>query len=187
MQPPAGGWSITYEKDGQSWLFSGRPILIVNQIAAVQKANDWYMGDDAIWEFCNEEWCKRDPQRCMKKRVDSRNPAETFAGAVLSWIKGGMKPVSQTVANERARICTHECSGKDQYNKKSQIKCSSCLAKVASLTKLAIRGRTTPYDSKLKHCIICKCDLKLKVHFPPNEGDKNNYPDYCWVSKERNE
>ena len=184
LQPPMGGWNITYEHGGQEWVLMGRPYQIVQQIASIQQKNEVYEGDEKIWEFCNNIWCERDPKRCVKGKmpVMSQNPAVTFGHALLSLVKNGMKPVEQELALRRAKICATTCKGK--LNLKLT-KCNSCLQGVARITKMLIGTRSTIYDKQLNQCAVCKCDLKQKIHYPLNEGDKNVYPDYCWVTKER--
>ena len=184
LQPPMGGWSITYNYGGQEWVLMGRPYQIVQQIASIQQKNEVYEGDEKIWAFCNAIWCERDPKRCVKGNlpVMSQNPAVTFGYALVSLVKNGLKPVDENLAKSRAKICAATCKGK--LNLKLT-KCTSCLQGVAAVTRVLIGKRTTQFDNVLNQCAVCKCDLKQKIHYPLNEGDKNTYPDYCWVTKEK--
>ncbi len=178
-----GGWSVEYRIGEQSWTLTGRPITIVSQIGKIQERNDIYEGDGAIWDWCNKVWCERDPKRCLDKGVEkmkTQSPVITFAHQLLSSMKNGLKPADIKLAVERGKICAY-CP-----NNKKVTRCETCLKTVAAITKILIGKRSTVYDSKLKQCAICKCDLKQKIHYPLNEGDKNVYPANCWVTKEKN-
>lgn len=181
-----GGWHITYIYEGQEWVFSGRPYQIIQQIASIQQKNNVYEGDDKIWELCNKQWCERDPKRCMKSDpvVMSQSAAKTFGNALLSLVKNGLKPVPQQLAEKRGRICAYQCNGVSGKNKKLT-RCSTCLQAIALTTRILIGRRTTPVDTQLNQCAVCRCDLKQKIHYPLNEGDENVYPSYCWVTKEK--
>lgn len=44
-------------------------------------------------------------------------------------------------------------------------------------------------DRKLHTCKVCSCVLNLKIWCPidrvkPEPGERDNYPDYCWLLKE---
>lgn len=65
--PPAGGWSLTYTLQGQSWTFTGSPKKIVEQIKNKQVVNGVYVSDTDIWNYANGVWCQRDPQRCQRE------------------------------------------------------------------------------------------------------------------------
>jgi hypothetical protein len=168
----------------QDFLFEGSPNRIVQEIGSIQKKNDVYEGDAKIWEYCNEIWCERDPKRCISAghpslAVGMRSKVLTFAYALKALVKNGLKPVSQLDADRRGHICS-TCP-KNRHVET----CGSCRATVNLITKSLLGNRKTRYDRKLKGCVICGCDLKQKIHYPLNEDDKNEYPDYCWVSKEQ--
>lgn len=182
--PPVGGWRIEYVLKGQDFVFSGSPTKIVQGIASLQIKNKVYKGQEPIWEYCNEIWCKRDPKRCISKDhpslvVGMRSKLETFAMAVKSLVETGLQPVSLAQAENRALICAKCPKNKNTGG------CGACRAAANLITKGLIGKRHTRYDRKLKDCTICGCSIKLKIHFPLNQGDKNVYPEYCWVAKEK--
>jgi hypothetical protein len=101
---------------------------------------------------------------------------ETFK----DWVRSGFAKVDQSEAERRAEICTR-CFMNVQVQG-----CSGCMKLVAEVSgKLK-----TESDSALKSCAVCKCFLKVKVHFPlqlllDNEDEKlqSIYPEHCWLKK----
>lgn len=181
IQPPRGGWTVSMEIKGQAFVFRGTPRTIVREISLVLKKNDEYNGDEDIWDYCNEIWCEREPTRCMRKTTgtDIRSSVVTFGHALLSLVKNGLQPVGLQQAKDRALVCL-----KCPQNKKL-VKCSTCAKTTGLITRTLIGNRSTVYDKKLYQCGICRCELAQKIHYPMNEGDKNIYPDKCWVTQER--
>lgn len=183
IMPPMGGWRIELSIKGQNFVFTGSPQNIVQEIASVQIKNGVYSSHEDIWGYCNGVWCERDPDRCIKSDFTASTKTMsskllTFAYALKSLVMNGLKPVNQNDADRRALICS-QCPAN-----KSVESCSSCLATVKLISKSLIGTRNTRYDRKLKHCGVCGCDLKMKVHFPLNQDDKNDYPSNCWVDQE---
>lgn len=185
IMPPLGGWRLKYELKGQEFTFSGSPTRIVQGIASLQIKNNVYKGQEPIWEYCNKIWCERDPKRCMTEEqaaavtVGMKSKLETFARAIKSLVDAGMEPVPLSQAEKRAEVCM-KCP-----KNRSTGGCGACRAAANLITKGLIGNRHTRYDRKLKDCAVCGCVNKLKIHYPLNEGDKNIYPDYCWVTKEK--
>jgi len=183
IMPPMGGWSIEMTIKGQKFAFAGGPARIVKAIAEIKKKNNIYKGDDEIWEYCNEIWCSRDPKRCKKDfgytTVGMRSKIVTYGHALKALIDNGLQAVSQELADDRAKVCSTCPQNKNMES------CSSCLKAVNLLTKTLIGNRSTKYDALLKHCGVCGCDIKQKIHYPLNDGDKNVYPNQCWVGREK--
>lgn len=184
--PPNGGWHIQIMIKDQEFTFTGSPGRIVDAISALQIKNAVYTGEDDIWEYCNKVWCDRDPARCIKgelpqSHISMKSKVLTFAHALSSLVKNGLKPVDQKDADRRALVCS-KCP-----KNRNMESCASCVATVNAITKTLLGSRNTSYDRKLKDCGVCGCNLKQKIHFPLNDGDTNVYPSFCWVTKEKNE
>ena len=185
--PPAGGWAITIGIRGQTFKLTGVPTKIVFQIAGLQKRNGVFKGLAPIWKYCNAEWCRRDPVRCTigvstgSLGTKTKKPPSkllTCLGYMKALVLNGLKPVPQTLADQRAKICS-TCP----YNRNDE-GCGACVATAKVITKFLIGRRFTPYDKKLKQCGVCGCGLTAKVHYPPNLKDKFEYDDECWIPKE---
>lgn len=182
--PPVGGWRVPYTLKGQKFHFEGSPTRIVQGIASLQIKNNIYKGQEPIWEYCNEIWCKRDPKRCLPEGhpslvVGMKSKLESFARSIKALHDAGMQPVPLSQAEKRAEICMKCPKNKNTGG------CGACRAAANLITKGLIGNRHTRYDRKLKDCMVCGCATKLKIHFPLNDGDKNVFPDYCWVTKEK--
>ena len=75
QRPPAGGWSLDYSEKGQTWRVSGtNPLKIVEQIVQIQKINKSFNGLDPVWDYCNDIWRARDPQRAIKEITENYSP-----------------------------------------------------------------------------------------------------------------
>jgi hypothetical protein len=53
-----------------------------------------------------------------------------------------------------------------------------------------VANRKTPYDTGLGICKACGCGLAAKVHIArkylaENPKKREEYPDHCWMVKER--
>lgn len=72
--PPAGGWHITYNEQGQTFDLKDSPQNIVDRIRKIQKNNGTFISDAAIWNYVNNIWCERDPKRCIKKLLNQSAP-----------------------------------------------------------------------------------------------------------------
>lgn len=64
MRPPVGGWGVAIDIKGHRFELFGAPSQIVTEIAKLQKTNGEFESMQAIWNFCNDVWCRRDPYRC---------------------------------------------------------------------------------------------------------------------------
>jgi hypothetical protein len=125
-------------------------------------------------------WCSYDaPNRTstVLEWKDVLRGAESLA----RFMANGMQQVDQAEADRRARICSM-C-----YLNVPMSGCSACQAAVNKLAS----GMKSKHDATLKSCAVCKCVLKMKVHFPisildkETENVKNQYKAiaHCWLNK----
>lgn len=76
--PVPGGWGMTYELNGQNFQISNvNPTRVVAAIAKIQKNNNAYHGDDDIWDYCNDVWARRAPQRVRREFQHLREIVDT--------------------------------------------------------------------------------------------------------------
>jgi hypothetical protein len=107
------------------------------------------------------------------------------------WLGKGGIPVDQSLANQRAEICS-DCP----QNKSGDF--LSLFTKPASdLIRKQLQERkqlsySTPADDRLHFCEACGCPLLLKVHVPIKEirshmkqPELNNLDPRCWIPKEQ--
>lgn len=115
----------------------------------------------------------------------------SFATAGKNYILNGGTLVDQNTANIRAQICSgchnNVPSGESRQNPGG---CSACgkmaQAGIDSVRAIVLGSRHSSSDSLLKSCLLCGCDLKLKVWFPvkyfdPDCSQGNKYPTFCWI------
>lgn len=139
-RPPAGGWDLNFTVKEQEFRSTKRmPYKIVEEIANVQKLNDVFVGYDAIWEYCNNIWQSRDPDRAVNPTYKEIKKATKVEATPFSMILGLAKAIAKTgkdaltgkqVASgdaetaRRLSICL-----KCPYvllNSKSEVRCSKC-------------------------------------------------------------
>jgi hypothetical protein len=157
--------------------------------AAICKANGWteyYTEDDSPAPFPSR------PYNPPAVGV-AGNLRKTAIGvkAMQEWLGLGLKPVEQTVAENRAIICV-TCKENDPDPNWIQ----KLDAAAAVLIKGLIEAKnkmslTTAQDAKLFVCSACDCNLRLKVWTPPEVVQNNTtdeirkkLPDFCWVKTE---
>lgn len=141
---------------------------------------------DSLTEHISTWWCANvESHNCGEPTpahvADVRTLAERFFRTFKSWVSDGGKKVAQEEAERRAAICAG-CP----FNIPESGWCSGCFMKgmITSAAKL-VSGWRTSQDARLKHCRICGCDNKLKVHVPtsamhyPELADR--WPAHCWV------
>jgi hypothetical protein len=126
-------------------------------------------------------WCLYDdPARPRVSTSLSWDDVQKGIQVFGSWVKKGMKTVSQNEADRRAAICSR-C-----YLNVGVQGCTACQAAVAFIT-----GRyKTKHDHALQTCAACRCFLRAKVHFSISILDRNHpgaqdlYPDFCWLKRD---
>jgi hypothetical protein len=101
------------------------------------------------------------------------------------WVRAGKPLVETSVAAERGRICAG-CP----YNVPFE-PCGSCSRLYRAVRRLRPKGSSTPSDSKLKVCAICKCDNRTAAHIPLEfifkgipEVLNEQLPAHCWKKRE---
>lgn len=134
-----------------------------------------------------DQLCGELPPTWCKQSGGSTVDTGFSLGDVVDWIKAvanrfvsGQPLVSQEEANRRARICVQCPLNIDAGG------CGSCSKAVSFLTP-GMASRSTPYDSDLKNCAICKCFNRVQAFFPlsallANETPEKEalYPAFCW-------
>jgi hypothetical protein len=106
---------------------------------------------------------------------------------MTKFAEGGRRIESKDEADRRAAICQACHNNKGTSERPGG--CGGCW-KAANpvidfIRARIVRGQHTPYDGKLKSCLICGCDLKLQVWIPReflgvDEKTQNAYPTFCW-------
>lgn len=155
-------------------------------LSAVSKHRAATGGDlDVGWEIRLEhDFCCQHPEAGCMHHVPSKDldinlgDLKRFGYSVFSFIKNGGKCVPQEEAERRARICM-QCP----YRVHDAL-CKSCNGMADFFTENFL-NKTTPYDSELGNCGVCKCYNKVAVHWPlesqSTEGlSKEDFPEYCW-------
>lgn len=116
----------------------------------------------------------------------------TGAETLIDWLGDGAPPVPQEVANSRASVCVGcKFNVKGDWSTWFTAPISEGIRK-----RIQVRddmGLSTPYDSNLHVCDICRCPLKLKMHVPRSyilsklsEDTKNDLAEnapWCWMHK----
>lgn len=113
--------------------------------------------------------------------------AKSFAQFLANWTLKGGHMVDQNTANMRAAICLGCHNNQAGSDPKTGGACRSCRGKNKVLDAIfgpLLKGRTTPYDAKLKDCALCGCKIHAMVHFPNDylltKEDANAYPSFCF-------
>lgn len=108
-----------------------------------------------------------------------------FFSTAKNWILGGAEMAPMELVNKRARICAN-CP-----RNAPAAGCSSCdekLGQITSMDGVLPAGRRPNDHVALHNCSQCGCRLNLKVQLPISAyaDDTAAYPEWCWVTKERN-
>lgn len=111
------------------------------------------------------------------------------AALLLEWEKSGHPPVVNSVAQERAEICSAcPANGKGDLTRFFTNPASELIR--AQLSRLHGLNLETSLDDKLGVCEVCLCPLKLKVHAPKHlilehipDDVKSQLPSHCWILK----
>lgn len=111
-------------------------------------------------------------------------------GVLIEWLGEGATPVSQGLAESRAKTCV-TC----EFNKPGGLTAFFTVPAADSIRKTLEVSKemklSTRSDDKLNVCSLCLCPLTLKVHVPAkhieehtSEGVKKSLPEWCWMKKE---
>jgi hypothetical protein len=140
-------------------------------------------------ERMEDQLCQtQEPGRCMYDDPNRPRVSTSFGwddvvqGLTVfkEWLLGGRERVEQVEAERRGEICTRCFMNVNVQG------CAGCQKLVAEVSgKLKSKN-----DFALRSCAVCKCFLKLKVHFPlqlllDNEDEKlqSLYPSHCWLKR----
>lgn len=113
------------------------------------------------------------------------------AGArlLLDWEKSGQPPVDNSLAQERAFVCS-TCPQNGKGDLTSWFTKSASELIRSQLSRLHGLNLSTALDDKLGVCDVCLCPLKLKVHAPKSlilehipDDVKSQLPAHCWILK----
>lgn len=64
-RPPVGGWGVEYTLRGQKFTLTGGWNVVAQKLARLQKRNGEFRSMDDVFEYLNNAWCAKDPERCM--------------------------------------------------------------------------------------------------------------------------
>lgn len=141
--------------------------------------------EEQLCEQLPPEWCAQEQEGAS--RVDtgfSLSDVTDWIKAVATRFFTSQPLVSQDEANRRARICS-QCN----YN----MDAGGCGGGCAKLVKYLTPGmltKFTPFDGLLKACGVCRCALRVMVHFPLSVLESNEtsekqdlFPSWCWRSR----
>lgn len=108
-----------------------------------------------------------------------------FFTTAKNWILGGANLVPMEVVNSRAEACA-SCPRNVRAGG-----CASCderLGEIIAMDGVLPAGRRPDAADRLHNCAQCGCRLNLKVQLPLDsyKEDTAHYPEWCWVTKERN-
>lgn len=103
------------------------------------------------------------------------------AAALAGWIGEGAHPVAPELAQQRASICAKCPQNVRRRKVENQIAEGIRIGEEAR-SNLLLR---TPHDHELKVCESCGCYLPLKVWVPLQNQTKADFPENCWVRKEK--
>lgn len=174
---PECGW-LNHTFDYPEWVRAAQ-----NHIRAKGREPDPDLAQQMEEQLCltlPPGWCQYDDPNRPRVTLDYEwGDIMKGAQSLSRWFISGMDSVDQSEAERRATICTR-C-----YLNVGLSGCSACAEVVDKL-----RGSlSTKQDRYLQTCGACRCDLKLKVHFPIEILDKENpgvqqlYPSHCWLKK----
>lgn len=189
---PKGGWE--YEEPTTGKVFHGLVrSTVVGQITKHRMEKGIPVGD--VDRDLDAAVCRKLPGECkeeteLRHKVKSKfgvDDVRSFLNSVAHVFKNG-GVVSQSIANERARICS-ECPMNTTVSG-----CSGCNG-VSQLVFDVIGAKKTNYDNVLQNCGVCGCSLKAKVwiteaNLKEIQSVKNatdNYPSNCWMHKNEND
>lgn len=103
------------------------------------------------------------------------------AAALAGWIGEGAHPVASELAQQRASICAKCPQNVRRRKVENQIAEGIRIGEEAR-SNLLLR---TPHDHELKVCESCGCYLPLKVWVPLRNQTNADFPENCWVRKEK--
>lgn len=192
---PPGGWKYTQPESGV--VFTGISYAqLVEKVLKHRRGNQY--DTSAGWEsrfeeeFCQQnqlvgtQWCPCENEAPKEARRVGLEDVRRFLNSAAKAIKaGGDVFVDQAEAERRASICVAGPDGNGCINNAIVPACYGCNG-VRDLI-LKVRGsRTTVQDSKLRQCMVCGCDNKVKIWLKESVMDNEGleFPDHCWLKKD---
>ena len=196
---PPGGWVYQVPETGKRiGPFSGARQLHDVLRGHYQSAGYDFPGDimDKVEaQICENqpEYCSEPPRGVIGRAWDSlKNMGHTFNAArqclvtLVSNRAGSGERPSQELRELRARTCV-ECPMNQEITP-----CSHCRMDTLNSLVTKLSGATkTSYDSQLKFCAVCHCNLRAKIatkheaiwnHIPKEQ--KERLPQNCWLISE---
>jgi hypothetical protein len=152
-----------------------------------------------IFDLVEQSICAEFPEYCgatpsfVRRVIDGvKNASHTFHAAhrclitLVSHRAGSGERPSQELANARAAVCA-DCPMNQEIHA-----CSHCnIATLNRLVEKLVGKITTPYDSQLKACAVCHCNLRAKISTKHEAiwrfmslGEKKQLPANCWIITE---
>lgn len=194
---PPGEWRYRVPESGQHFHGSNWPEL-QGKLTAHYNAAGYPLPDD-LFERVEAYICAGAQGYCVEEATgmpprDATALALTFHVVLQGtrtlaswWIKHGRKHVPQEQADKRAAICAMCIQNQEPQG------CTACNnATMKDAVSLIIGKRSTPFDSQLKACLICMCNLKGKVHIPhaplwdnTPDAQRERLPAHCWLLTEQ--
>jgi hypothetical protein len=191
---PSDGYRYL-QPETETWIRGGDYFDLFEKVKAHRKANNIPSGP--LWrEEVEDQLCRQlppgscknsDPRQTHSTGLSTRmdwGTVQSFTTTMATWAKGGVKTVSEGLANARAGIC-RSC-----YYNVSVPGCRSCTG-LLNLALQVAKGKRLLSNRNLRNCAVCKCHLPVKVWFPieaiaagTSAETLAKYPDFCWIKKE---
>lgn len=203
MVPPLG-WTVNVEGVKLEGATEKQAVALARRHL---QAKGVTVSDEEARDYVHDQICQRWPEGCRqisgpRPSIGSLNwttMARNFVGSVTRFVKGGFRVVEPEHAAGRASICL-SCP-KNQSSVAVRSGCPTCKRTVmndladaiaSGLKSLAAQKKSTPYDSRLRACAVCGCDLKLLVWFPISAIGKSEAElkemgqavPFCWQVQE---
>jgi len=189
---PPGGW--TFEQDGIHFHEQTYNDL-VGTIIQHRNSNNKPHGNP--YQEVQDYICAKHPDTCLDVKMKPAPPTTTienirsFSTTIKNFILHGGALEDQNTANIRAQVCV-SCHNNVPSGEARRAPggCGACgkmvQAGIDAVRNIALAGRKTADNDKLQACLLCGCDLKLKVwvpvkYFDPKCEQVNKWPSFCWM------
>jgi hypothetical protein len=188
---PPGGWRYRQPETG-FWSKAITFESLIRSVAQHRQNNGLRMvaeGFDTLPQELEDWLCKQmtpdDQTRLCTGGVRSRESIgwREIVGFIESnaqFIADGGQQVPQDEAERRASICS-TCPLNVNVDG-----CGVCKRTVDEYREKFLHAQPTSYETQLRACGVCGCDLRSIVHFPLKalraKGD-HDFPDWCWQKR----
>lgn len=165
------------------------PVAIERELIAFQQARGALPPDQQAASFFARSSSL--PARVSQAAAEIKIAAQG-AGVVLDWIQSGGNPVSQELAEKRAKICVACPKNTDGA---WYVTAPAELLKSAIKAWQELKGSDFAFETKqgdnLKSCDVCKCLMRLKVFTPLKHILDKSKPEIlaafpkenCWIAR----